>query len=126
LFDLLQGYLRGLAIEQADQVLFVADGAHWIWNRVPGLIKTLGLNPKQVHEVIDFYHAVEHLGQVAALRKSGSVRERKAWVRKHRCLLLQGQVESVVEAVRTLCRRRHGKPIATELSAINTGWPILH
>jgi hypothetical protein len=114
LFGLLQGYLQGLAIEQADQVLFVADGAHWIWNRVPGLVKTLGLNPKQVHEVIDFYHAVEHLGKVAALRKSWSVKERKAWVRQHRRLLLKGQVESVVEAVRTICRGRHGKPITTE------------
>jgi len=53
-FGRLQGYLQGLAIEQADQVWFVAEGAHWIWNRVPGLVKTLGLNPKQVHEVIDF------------------------------------------------------------------------
>lgn len=114
LFGLLQGYLQGLAIEQADQVWFVADGAHWIWNRVPGLVKTLGLNPKQVHEVIDFYHAVEHWGKVAALRQSWSVKERKAWVRQHRRLLLKGQVESVVEAVRTICRGRHSKPITTE------------
>jgi hypothetical protein len=114
LFGLLQGYLQGLAIAQADHVLFVADGAHWIWHRVPGLVKALGLNPKQVHEVIDFYHAVEHLGKVAALCKSWSAKERKAWVRKHRRLLLNGQVEAVVEAVRAICRGRHSKPITTE------------
>ena len=114
LFRLLKGYLQGLAIERADQVLFVADGAHWIWNRVPGLVKALGLNPKQVHEVIDFYHAVEHLGKVAALRKSWSAKQRKAWVRQQRRLLLQGQVEQVVEAVRAICRGRQGKAITTE------------
>ncbi len=114
LCSLLQGYLQGVAIDQADHVVFVADGAHWIWHRVPGLVKALGLHPEQVHEVIDFYHAVEHLGKVAALRKSWSAKERKAWVRQHRRLLLQGQVEAVVEAVRAICRRRHGKAITTE------------
>jgi hypothetical protein len=81
LCSLLQGYLQGVAIDQADHVVFVADGAHWIWHRVPGLVKALGLHPEQVQEVIDFYHAVEHLGKVAALRKSWSAKERKAWVR---------------------------------------------
>ena len=114
LFRLLGGYLQGLAIEAADQVLFVADGAHWIWNRVPGLVQALGLNPKQVHEAIDFYHAVEHLGKVAALRKSWSAKQRKVWVRQHRRLLLQGQGEQVVEAVRAICRGRHRKAITTE------------
>jgi hypothetical protein len=28
------------------------------------------LDPQRVHELIDFYHAVEHLGKVAALRQS--------------------------------------------------------
>lgn len=114
LFRLLQGYLQGLAIAQADRVLFVADGAHWIWHRVPGLVSALGLDPKQVYEVIDFYHAVEHLGKVAALRKNWSAKQRKAWVRKHRRWLLNGQVEPVVEAVRTICRGRQGKAITTE------------
>ena len=114
LFRLLQGYLQGLAIEKADQVLFVADGAHWIWNRVPGLVKALGLNPKQVHEVIDFYHAVEHLGKVAALRKSWSAKQRKAWVRQQRRLLLKGRGEQVVAAVQAICRGRNSKAITTE------------
>ncbi len=91
-FHLLRGYVQGLGIEQADRVLFVADGAHGIWNRVPGLIQALGLDPARVHQLIDFYHAVEHLGKVAALRKSWSAKERKAWLRKHRGWLLKGQV----------------------------------
>ncbi len=101
-------------IQQADQVLFVADGAHGIWNRVLGLIKALGLQPERVHELIDFYHAVEHLGKVAALRKNWSAKERKAWIRKHRRWLLKGHVDAVVEAVRALCRGRHGKAMTTE------------
>jgi hypothetical protein len=114
LFRLIQGYLESLSIQQADQVLFVADGAHWIWNRIPELVAALGLDSERVHELIDFYHAVEHLGTVAALRKSWSAKERKAWVRKQRRLLLKGQVEEVVKAVQTICRGRNSKAITTE------------
>jgi hypothetical protein len=112
--ELLRGYLKSLRLEQADRVLFVADGAHWIWNRLATLVKALGLNPQRVHELIDFYHAVEHLGKVAALPKGWSAKERQAWVRKHRRLLLKGHVEQVVEAVRELCRGRHSKAVTTE------------
>jgi hypothetical protein len=111
---LLRGYLQSLRLEQADQRLFVADGAHWIGNRVGTRVKALGLDPQRVHELIDFYHAVEHLGKVAALRQSGSAKERRAGVRKHRRLLLKGHVEQVVEAVRTLCWGQHTKAVITE------------
>ena len=113
-FRLLRGYVQGLGIDQADRVLCVADGAHWIWNRVPGRVQALGLDPARVHQLIDFSHAVEHRGTVAALRKSWSAKERKAWWRKHRGLLLNGQVEAVVEAVQAICRGRRSKAITTE------------
>jgi hypothetical protein len=77
-FRLLQAHLCALKVQQAEQILFVADGAHWIWNRVPALVKALGLDPQRVHELIDFYHAVEHLGKVAGLRKSWSIKARHA------------------------------------------------
>lgn len=57
LFRMLESYLASLCIRNADRVLFVADGARWIWNRIPGLLRTLGLKSGQVYELIDFYHA---------------------------------------------------------------------
>ena len=113
-FGLIQSYLHALALRPEDRLLFVADGAVWIWNRVPRLIKALGLDPQQVHELVDFYHAVEHLGKVAGLRKNWSAKQRQAWVKKHRCLLLTGHVNHVIEAVRELCRGRNSKAIRTE------------
>lgn len=114
LFQLLKGYLESLGIQKADQILFIADGAHWIWNRIPALTRSLGLSPDQVYELIDFYHAVEHLGKVAALRKNWSAKERKAWIRKQRHLLSKGDAAAVVEAVQAVCRGRKSKAIATE------------
>ena len=54
MFKLLHAYLSQLNLSEADQVLFIADGAPWIWNRIPDLIKRLGLAPDQVHQLIDF------------------------------------------------------------------------
>ncbi len=95
-------------------VVVSCDGAHWIWNRVPSLIKNLGLLSSQVHELLDFYHAVEHLGSVAFLRKAWSAKVCSAWVRKQRRLLSKGQAEQVIAAVQAICKGRNGKAITTE------------
>ena len=113
-FHLLQGYLNSLHIQDSDKILFVADGAHWIWNRIPELVKALGLAPDRVYELLDFYHAVEHLGTVAGLRKTWSSKKRKRWVSKQRGLLLKGKAVEVVLAVQLLCRGRNSKAIKTE------------
>jgi hypothetical protein len=70
LFALLQQYLTKLDILDildADQLLFVADGATWIWHRIPDLLEQLGLDYQQVQLLIDFFHAVQHLHRVATL-----------------------------------------------------------
>lgn len=113
-FALLRTYLQRLSITQADQVLFVADGAPWIWKRVPLLVQALGLAAKQVHELLDFYHAVQHLAQVVALRNDWSAKARSRWRTQQRRLLLRGQVEQVIAAVRAICRGRNSKAIRTQ------------
>ena len=113
-FALLRTYLQRLSITQADQVLFVADGAPWIWKRVPLLVQALGLAAKQVHELLDFYHAVQHLAQVAALRNDWSAKARSRWRTQQRRLLLRGQVEQVIATVRAICRGRNSKAIRTQ------------
>jgi hypothetical protein len=110
-FALLRLYLQRLEITLADHVLFIADGAPWIWKRVPLLVAALGLAAEQVHELLDFYHAVYHLGQVAALRKDWSAKARTRWRTHQRRLLIQGEVDQVIAAVRDLCRGRHSKAI---------------
>jgi hypothetical protein len=114
IFHLIYDYLKAIAVETADKVLFVADGAHWIWNRVSPLMKKLGLKPEQTHELLDFYHAVEHLGKVAGLRKSWSIKERKSWIRKQRKALLKGRADQVIDAVQLICKGRNGKALKTE------------
>jgi hypothetical protein len=114
LFRLLQTYLQSLEIHQAEHILFIADGAHWIWDRIPKLVATLGLDPQRVHQLVDFYHATEHLRKLAALRKNWSAQQRQAWIRTQRRRLLKGHLDTVVETVQSFCRGRNSQVITTE------------
>src|SRR5262249_49496323 len=55
IFKLIEFYLHELKITTADRVLFVADGARWIWNRVGALLRRLGVQPERSSELVDFY-----------------------------------------------------------------------
>ncbi len=54
MYNLLRSYLVQLGITKADKVVFVADGASWIWNRIPELVRHIGIKPEQVYELVDF------------------------------------------------------------------------
>ena len=49
-FALLLSYARQIGLNAADKVLFIADGAPWIWQRIQRLIAALGLSPTQVRK----------------------------------------------------------------------------
>lgn len=115
LMKLIEHYLRNLGITRADRVVFVADGAPWIWRRIPGLVASLGLRPDQVVEVIDFYHVVEHLGKVAEVDKKWNRAKRKRWVKQQRKRLLEGQVVAVLKAVEEICGERKSQAAVREL-----------
>ena len=64
-----------------------------------------------MHELLDFYHTVHHLGQVAALRKDWSAKAGTRWHTHQRRLLMRGEIDQVMTAVRDLCRGRNSKAI---------------
>jgi len=113
-FGLLQYHLHRLNVGNADKIIFVADGARWIWNRVDKLIDALGLTGSNVYELVDFYHAVEHLSKAADFKKNWKPSEKKRWIQKHRRLLIKGQTDKVISAIRALCRGRNSKDISVE------------
>jgi hypothetical protein len=113
-FGLITYYLEQLDICKADKILFVADGARWIWNRVSEMMLALGVAPGRFYELVDFYHAVEHLGKIAELRKKWNKSEKKRWLTKHRRLLLNGKVADVIDSIRILCRGRASAKLRRE------------
>ncbi len=63
-FELLEGYLKKLKIQEAKDVQFLADGAPWIWNRAKPMLIRLGVEKDKIIETLDYYHAMEHLHEL--------------------------------------------------------------
>ena len=113
-FELLVGYLCAYGAKDAKEIVFAGDGAHWIWGRIPALISQVGIDPARVHEVIDFYHAIEHIAAAADLRSNWPKRERKQWLKCQRRRLKAGKVDLVIAAIDELCVGRKAKQLARE------------
>lgn len=101
-FAMLIYYLKKLGVAAADQLLFVSDGAVWIWDRISDLISKLGIALKQCLLVLDFYHAVEHLTSFATQMK-WSAADVKKWVNKQRRRLLNGKLDIFIQEIDQLC-----------------------
>lgn len=114
IFALIHYYLSELGIGQADRVLFVADGARWIWERVAALWQALGLRPEQCYELVDFYHVVEHLHKLAGLKRKWTTRKRRQWVKRQRRGLLKGKVKQVLAEIKKQTSGRIGKELRRE------------
>ena len=65
LFELLSEYLSALEIKYAKSVQFVGDGALWIWARAKPMLLNLGVKEAVITETLDYYHAMEHLNELA-------------------------------------------------------------
>ena len=114
-FRLLEFYLRQLDISRAKEVLFIADGAKWIWERVTQLWQRLGVaGVVRCRELVDFYHVVEHVYALAALNTSWRVVKRKQWATRQRRRLWRGELKQFLQEVERLCRGKRGKDWARE------------
>lgn len=86
----------------SPELVFLGDGATWIWNLVDKYY------PNAI-QIVDWYHAEEHLEEVAKAAFSG-LPERSAWLEDATQALWDGQVEQVVTACASLahsCSEAH-------------------
>jgi len=83
----------------------IGDGAVWIWNlanqHFPGAI-----------QIVDLYHARQHLWEIAALLHPNDPAAKKSWMVPMKELLDQGEIGSLTARLRE---------IAAEHAASNTG-----
>lgn len=84
---------RGL--RRAAQVIFIADGAPWVWGlaaeHFPGAI-----------EIVDLYHAREHLSDLSKLVYGVASQKAKQWTTARLAQLDAGEVESLMHSLRRL------------------------
>jgi hypothetical protein len=94
--ELVAMHLHRLGAAGAASVTFVADGAPWIWDRIPTIVRLAGLENVTVHQVLDCCHAAHHIS--LALAAIGlNDQERMPLYREHRTRLRNGQWRRVVE-----------------------------
>ena len=119
-FSLLATYLREVGIEQAGRVVFVGDGAEWIWARVSRLIEELSLDSGSVFEVVDYFHATSHLWELVELREDLSSKERKRLYARWKQLLWEGEVEGLTQEVARQVRGKVPKQMQKGLKYFQT------
>lgn len=102
-----------MKLEGCKNIVFIADGAPWIWNRANELITSLNLDNVNVYEVLDYFHAMEHLHQLAK-QIHRNTKARKKWVSACKVLLHEGKVKEFIEKLKTDTKGRRGKKVKTE------------
>jgi len=105
-FELLSDYLKALKIDQARQVLFIADGADWIWNRAKSTLLKLGVAEDKISEAVDYYHAVEHISDIVSKIRKVDQHQKKVFVKELKNLLWEGKLEQLISKVTALAKGR--------------------
>lgn len=80
-------------VERAMRVVMLGDGGRWIWKQskenFPGCI-----------EILDFFHATEHLGEIARAWYGADSLEAKKWLDRCKGDLLAGRFDRVMRSLR--------------------------
>ncbi len=105
--NILEMYLVDFGINQAKQVLFIADGAEWIWKHIPPLLEKLKC-PPATYQLLDFYHAASHL-QDFADAAFNTENERQSWFKKARKALKKGQALNLMRDMGEFIARATGE-----------------
>ena len=109
LFSLLVAKLREIGAHEAAAWVVVGDGADWIWNRVQRLVDEVGYDRKKVTEVVDQYHAVQYLHEIAENRRNWTTEQRAQWVQRMRRHLKRGEIEKILAERPDLTIGRNGR-----------------
>ena len=88
-----EAWRRGL--HRAERVVVLGDGAAWIWNLSHIYF------PKAI-EIVDIYHAREHLWELGRQLFPQDRQQRRRWVRRRKKQLDEGRIEHLVRFLRSL------------------------
>ncbi len=113
MFSLLEMYLfhSEIYLERYDYIVFGSDGAEWIHSRVKALAEKLHVPEEKIWMFVDWYHATEHLWEIANARKGWKQNDRETWVKKAKDLLWNEDISGLVAHIDVLCVGRNAKDI---------------
>jgi hypothetical protein len=103
LAELVAFHLHRLGVAKAELVVFAADGARWIWDRLEWIERRVGLDRSRTVHVLDFCHAAHHIS-LALMAKGMKETRRKQVYRELRTLLKRSRYDLVVKRLKRLAR----------------------
>lgn len=84
---------------RAIETQVVGDGAAWIWNLVGDYLY-------DAHQVVDWYHASEHLAQAAHLAFGEGSPEATRWFKQQETILFQGHADQIAQTITHLSEHK--------------------
>ena len=118
-FELLEATLRALPLEQAERIVFLGDGAEWLWPRVDQLVWKLGLCPDRVVQILDYYHNTEILWELVQLQPKLSKKEQRARYKQWKTWLWNGDLAPLREDVLPALRGKKQHRALTALAHLD-------
>jgi hypothetical protein len=105
LAELVAFHLHRLGAAKAQLVVFISDGARWIWDRLPWIEQRAGLDSSKTSHVLDYCHASHHISlALQALGLQGAARRRLyGWLKK---LLRRSRYDEVVSELTKRAKRK--------------------
>jgi hypothetical protein len=79
--------------ESAKALVFIGDGAAWVWG-------TADEHFPRATQILDWYHAMEHVWAVGRARYGSNDKAVRCWVKRQEKNLAEGRVQAVIRAVR--------------------------
>ncbi len=93
-----------------EQLVFVCDGAQWIWKLVeryfPGAV-----------QIVDWYHASQYLSPIAEAAWEQNSPAGQSWLEQARSRLWQGQIADLIRDCRAVARKHHRARAAVQRAA---------
>lgn len=115
LAELAAWHLHRLGAAKAKEVVFLSDGAAWIWERLDRIIADAGLDPSRTLRVLDWCHAVEHISRALTLLNLNDHDRIKAFAPMRTMLKQSRWAEIVSELERLAAGRSQKHKVWTEI-----------
>jgi len=98
-------------LRQAQEVVVIGDGAPWIWNQA-------GLRFSRARQILDWYHATQHVWSCANDVHGEGTKQAAAWAKRMLGILHDEGGRALLKRLRRSCQRRGG-PAQAVLNLIN-------
>jgi|SRR5271157_599427 len=90
-------------VDANEEIVFVSDGAAWIWNLAQKYF------PNAV-QIVDWYHASEYLTPIAEAAFGANTAPAHEWLTQARTELWEGRIQDVIQSCRSLLSHTAARP----------------